>query len=226
MPTPPRTSLPEIVAAGRSILEADGLGGLTMQRVAEEVGVRSPSLYKRVQSRGDLIRLIADSVADELAATMDAAASDGDPADDLRGHRKRVPSIRAGTIRTPTRSSSRASPRTRGSIRNATPGRPRPSFARQADLRVPTMRSRRPARSRRGRTGSSRWSSRAPSDWAATSIARSPTASTILPGRYGPQARPSAQRGPAAAAVTRKPGSRRSTARHPRRDPTRPARAR
>ena len=63
MPTPPRTSLPEIVAAGRSILEADGLGGLTMQRVAEEVGVRSPSLYKRVRSRGDLIRLIADSVA-------------------------------------------------------------------------------------------------------------------------------------------------------------------
>jgi AcrR family transcriptional regulator len=84
MPTPPRTSLPEIVAAGRSILEADGLGGLTMQRVAEEVGVRSPSLYKRVRSRGDLIGLIADSVADDLAATMDAAASDDDPEDDLR----------------------------------------------------------------------------------------------------------------------------------------------
>jgi AcrR family transcriptional regulator len=84
MPTPPRTSLAEIVAAGRSILEADGLGGLTMQRVAEEVGVRSPSLYKRVRSRGDLIRLIADSVADDLAATMDAAASGGDPASDLR----------------------------------------------------------------------------------------------------------------------------------------------
>jgi AcrR family transcriptional regulator len=84
MPTPPRTSLPEIVAAGRSILEADGLGGLTMQRVAEEVGVRSPSLYKRVRSRGDLIRLIADFVADDLSATMDAAASGGDPASDLR----------------------------------------------------------------------------------------------------------------------------------------------
>ena len=91
MPTPPRTSLPEIVAAGRSILEADGLGGLTMQRVAEEVGVRSPSLYKRVRSRGDLIRLIADSVADDLAATMDAAASGGDPANDLRAsHQSRM----------------------------------------------------------------------------------------------------------------------------------------
>src|SRR3954452_18409693 len=84
MPTPPRTSLPEIVAAGRAILESDGLDGLTMQRVADEVGVRSPSLYKRVRSRGDLIRLIADSVADDLAGAMDAGASDGDPVNDLR----------------------------------------------------------------------------------------------------------------------------------------------
>lgn len=84
MPTPPRTSVPEIVAAGRAILEAEGLDGLTMQRVAEEVGVRSPSLYKRVRGRGDLIRLIAELVIDELAATMGAAVGDRDPAQDLR----------------------------------------------------------------------------------------------------------------------------------------------
>src|SRR4051812_26456186 len=77
MPTPSRTSLAQIVAAGRSILEAEGLEGLTMQRVARQVGVRSPSLYKRVSSRGELIRLIANDVADQLAGTMDAAAAAG-----------------------------------------------------------------------------------------------------------------------------------------------------
>jgi AcrR family transcriptional regulator len=73
-----------IVAAGRSILEAEGLDGLTMQRVAAVVGVRPPSLYKRVRDRWGLVRLIASDVATELAATLGAAASTGDPGTDLR----------------------------------------------------------------------------------------------------------------------------------------------
>ncbi|PWC03263.1 TetR/AcrR family transcriptional regulator [Agromyces badenianii] len=75
MPTPDRTSLDAIVAAGRSILEADGLGGLTMQAVAERVGVRAPSLYKRVRSRGELVRLIAAATVDDLAGRLDGAIS-------------------------------------------------------------------------------------------------------------------------------------------------------
>ena len=85
MPTPSRTSVDEIVSAGRSILEAEGIDGLTMQRVAAAVGVRAPSLYKRVRGRADLIRLIANDVVGELAETMDAAAMSGDPRADLRG---------------------------------------------------------------------------------------------------------------------------------------------
>lgn len=85
MPTPSRTSVDEIVTAGRSILEADGIDALTMQRVAAAVGVRAPSLYKRVRGRADLIRLIANDVVRELADTMDAAATSGDPPADLRG---------------------------------------------------------------------------------------------------------------------------------------------
>ena len=85
MPTPPRTSLDQIVTAGRAILEADGLDALTMQRVAGAVGVRSPSLYKRVRGRRDLIRLIANDVARELAVTLDDAATHADARADLRG---------------------------------------------------------------------------------------------------------------------------------------------
>ena len=72
MPTPERTSLEAIVAAGRDILEAEGLGGLTMQAVAERVGVRAPSLYKRVRNRGDLVRLIAASSVAELGERLEA----------------------------------------------------------------------------------------------------------------------------------------------------------
>jgi AcrR family transcriptional regulator len=84
VPTPARTSVDAIVAAGRSILDADGLDGLTMQRVAAAVGVRAPSLYKRVRGRGDLVRLIANDVAIELTGALDAAATSGDPRQDLR----------------------------------------------------------------------------------------------------------------------------------------------
>ncbi len=83
MPTPSRTSTAEIVAAGRRILEAEGFNGLTMQRVAAAVGVRAPSLYKRVSGRGELIRLIAADVGDELERELDAAAVGRDPRRDL-----------------------------------------------------------------------------------------------------------------------------------------------
>lgn len=83
MPTPPRTSLAEIVRAGRSILDADGLDALTMQRVASAVGVRAPSLYKRVRDRDALVRLIAADVVEDLGATLDGAAASGDPRTDL-----------------------------------------------------------------------------------------------------------------------------------------------
>jgi AcrR family transcriptional regulator len=83
MPTPSRTSLEAIIAAGRDLLESDGLDGLTMQRVANAVGVRPPSLYKRVKGRGELVKLVVEDVGRELAETIAAAAGSGDPARDL-----------------------------------------------------------------------------------------------------------------------------------------------
>lgn len=70
MPAPERTSLDHIVSAARGLLEQGGQEGLTMQSVAREVGVRAPSLYKRVAGREALLGLVADAVADELAARI------------------------------------------------------------------------------------------------------------------------------------------------------------
>jgi AcrR family transcriptional regulator len=84
MPTPARTSLAEIVAAGRAILARDGLAALTMQRVGEQVGVRAPSLYRRVPSRAALVRLVAADVIADVEKRLEAAASTGDAQLDLR----------------------------------------------------------------------------------------------------------------------------------------------
>lgn len=98
MPTPARTSRDQIVSEGRAILESEGLDGLTMQRVADAVGVRAPSLYKRVRGRSDLVRLIVEDVARELAGILEAAASTGDPKRDL------------GALATAARAFARANP--------------------------------------------------------------------------------------------------------------------
>ena len=67
MPTPDRTSLDAIVLAARDLLEAEGIASLTMNAVALRVGVRAPSLYKRVDNRDRLIELVAEATLTDLA---------------------------------------------------------------------------------------------------------------------------------------------------------------
>ncbi|MCR2816536.1 TetR/AcrR family transcriptional regulator [Microbacterium jiangjiandongii] len=75
MPTPERTSLPAIIAAARELLEEGGAAGVSMQAVAERVGVRAPSLYKRVRDRDALLQLVVEATVTDLGAHL--AASDG-----------------------------------------------------------------------------------------------------------------------------------------------------
>jgi AcrR family transcriptional regulator len=83
MPTPDRTSLEEIIRAGRDILESDGMAGLTMQAVADRVGVRAPSLYKRVRSRDHLIGIIAEATVRDLGDRLNDLTPGADPPADL-----------------------------------------------------------------------------------------------------------------------------------------------
>ncbi|SJN13159.1 Transcriptional regulator, TetR family [Leucobacter sp. 7(1)] len=90
MAAPDKTTLPEIVRTASEILERDGVDGLTMQAVAVGVGVRAPSLYKRVDGRETLLQLVADAKLRELGARLDAAQNLADLADRFRafGHER------------------------------------------------------------------------------------------------------------------------------------------
>lgn len=91
MPTPERTSLDAIVLAARDLLERDGLAGVSMQAVATRVGVRAPSLYKRVQSREDLLRLVAEAALADLTDRLDASTTAKELVDGLRAFAKERP---------------------------------------------------------------------------------------------------------------------------------------
>jgi AcrR family transcriptional regulator len=90
MPTPERTSLDAIVLAARDLLEQDGLAALTMHAVAHRVGVRAPSLYKRVANRDRLIQLVAEATLTDLAGRLDADQGVGEIANVFRafGHER------------------------------------------------------------------------------------------------------------------------------------------
>lgn len=83
-PAPARTSQAAVVAAARTLLEEGGLDAITMQAVAERVGVRAPSLYKRFAGRPALIAAVAGDVAAELDAVVAPAVRIADPGEAIR----------------------------------------------------------------------------------------------------------------------------------------------
>ena len=175
MPAPAQTSTAAIVAAGRHLLEERGMDALTMRDVADAVGVRAPSLYKRVRGRADLFRLILEDVADELTSALDAAAGPATrrgPAGDGVG----LPPVR---------------PRQPGHVHPHVAAQPGPDATARsvrssatllrvvAEVAGRTARCPRRARSWPGRTASSRWNSPARSGSAATSSRPGSSAWTV-----------------------------------------------
>lgn len=63
---PARFTLHDVVRAGLAVADADGLGGLSMRRVARELGTSPMSLYTYVPGRTELVDLMVDAAYTEL----------------------------------------------------------------------------------------------------------------------------------------------------------------
>lgn len=56
----PGLSLERIIAAGVAVADAEGLAGLSMSRIAAELGAKPMSLYRYIDSKDDLVALMID----------------------------------------------------------------------------------------------------------------------------------------------------------------------
>ena len=80
----------EVVVAARRLLEEEGAGALTMRRLAEQLGIKAPSLYKHLPDKAALEAAIIATGLEEAAARFEQAvdsattggAANGDAARD------------------------------------------------------------------------------------------------------------------------------------------------
>ncbi|MEU2834001.1 TetR/AcrR family transcriptional regulator C-terminal domain-containing protein [Streptomyces lavendulae] len=66
-------TLEGIAGAGVAIADAEGLGGVSMQRVAAELAVTKMALYRYVPGKAELVALMAEAAMPDPAAGLDAA---------------------------------------------------------------------------------------------------------------------------------------------------------
>jgi AcrR family transcriptional regulator len=71
---PAKTSDHDIVQAARRIVHEQGIDALSMQAIADEVGVRAPSLYKRFANRDAVLDVVAEQYLEELGARLRRAS--------------------------------------------------------------------------------------------------------------------------------------------------------
>lgn len=73
MPYPSQISYESIVSTARTMIEADTLDRLSMNKLAAKLGVKTPSLYRYVRNRVDLLRAINEETQTALFEAVEPA---------------------------------------------------------------------------------------------------------------------------------------------------------
>jgi AcrR family transcriptional regulator len=70
VPTPAKTSRAELVSIARGLIDANGGDALTISAVAQQAGVKGPSLYKHFADRSALLKAVEIDVLHGLEAVL------------------------------------------------------------------------------------------------------------------------------------------------------------
>ena len=65
----------DVVAAARSILEAEGAAALTMRRLGDELGMRAPSIYKHFPDKAAVELALIEEALFEVGEVLQAAVA-------------------------------------------------------------------------------------------------------------------------------------------------------
>ncbi len=75
MPRPRSLDLDDVAGAALAVIDRDGLGALSMRTAAAELGLRTMSLYRYVDSREELEGLVVDLVASAIDPVVSTRAA-------------------------------------------------------------------------------------------------------------------------------------------------------
>lgn len=77
--TPRTARAAEVIAAAGEILEAEGFEALTMRRLADELGIRAPSLYKHLPDKAALCSALVEQALAQMGTSLHATLDPDDP---------------------------------------------------------------------------------------------------------------------------------------------------
>jgi AcrR family transcriptional regulator len=84
-PYPVQTNRETIIETARMLLERDGVENLALGNVASELGIKAPSLYRHIESKGALLHEVIENTYQHLFQAYDQALENAgeDPAEQL-----------------------------------------------------------------------------------------------------------------------------------------------
>lgn len=85
MPSPPKTTDEQIIAAARQLVERKGRDGFSMKDVAAAVGIRAPSLYGRFADRAQILARVEIEYWRQLEGELARTGKVGSPVEALVG---------------------------------------------------------------------------------------------------------------------------------------------
>ena len=78
--TPRTARAAEVIAAAAEVLEDEGFEALTMRRLADELGIRAPSLYKHLPDKAALCSALVEQALVQMGTALHAAVDPDDSA--------------------------------------------------------------------------------------------------------------------------------------------------